>query len=256
MTPVGDTVLATILRRQDRTRFRGRDLNARIGQHPQPLIKPWHLLADDAIFFNHQLHAAKEARRHVIIMNAAGDAPFQLAHQRQQTAVVQRLAAMLIHRHQRGDHRAGARAQPRTNRHALFQRHGDRHVFADLLTEAFPALINDILARFRRQLTGEAADVIQAEALCRLNRNRIAQQRTVHRRDRRAQHVKSDAHIGAGSRGIYFNHLKLLTSMTGYAADRQTRPPPSHHSLRHSREAPAAMADNSGCKTRGRSRRF
>src|SRR5690606_35756324 len=129
-------------------------------------------------------------------------------------------------------------------------------VFADLLTETLPALINDILARVGRQFAGEAANVIQAEAIRRVYRYRIAQQRTIHRRDRRTQHIKSDAHIGAGSRGINFHHVKLLTSMTGYAADRQTRPLPSHHSLRHSREAPAAMADNSGCKTPGRFRRF
>ncbi|MNT34244.1 hypothetical protein D3C72_1702140 [compost metagenome] len=189
-------------------------------------------------------------------MNAARDAPFQLAHQRQQAGIIQRFTTVFVHRHQRGDDGTGARAKARANRHTFFEGHGNRHVFADLLTEALPALINNIFARFWRQLTGKAANIIEAETVRRFDGDGITQQRTVERRNRRTQHIKSDAHIGAGSRGINFHHVKLLTSMTGYAADRQTRQPLSHHSLRRNRVTPTAMADNNGCKTPERFRRF
>ena len=223
---MGDTILAAILRRQNRPRFSSRDFNPRIGQHPQPLIKPGHLLTDNPILFDHQLHAAKIARRHVVVVNAAGDTPFHLSHQRQHARLVQRLAAELVHGHQRSDHRAGAGTQPGANRHVFFQRHRHRHRLADLPAKAFPALVNNVLLRRRRQFAGEASKILQAKLLRRFDSDVVAKQRAIDRRDRRAQHIKPDAHIGTGSRGIYFDHLKLLTSRTGCAAGRRIRRPP------------------------------
>ncbi|MEQ6219639.1 ATP-binding cassette domain-containing protein [Levilactobacillus brevis] len=48
--------------------------------------------------------------------------------------------AKFVHRHQPGHHRTSAGAQPRSDRHVLFQPHRHRHFAADLLARNAPSI--------------------------------------------------------------------------------------------------------------------
>ena len=192
---MADTVLAAVLRGQNGTRLCGGYLDARIGHHPQPVFKARHFLADDPFFFQHQLQAAQIARRNVIVMHAAGNTPFQFAHQGQQLCLVERAIAKFVHRHQTSHHRASAGAQPGTDRHVLLQPHRYRYFTANRLAETLPALVNNVLFRIARQLADKTPAIFQAEAAGRFYTDAIPQQRAVDRGNRSSQHIEPDADV-------------------------------------------------------------
>ncbi len=94
-------------------------------------------------------------------------------------------------------------------------------VLGAAVTPVDGALLGDVVTveaaeTFSLNNLGRFADKLPSEP-----RENISEQCTINRCHRRPEHIKPDAHIGTGSRGINFNHVRLLTSMRGYVADRQ-----------------------------------
>ena len=158
---IGEAVLTAILGRQNGAGSGGRNHGPRVADHPVPLIEHRNALADNAVLFQHQLHAAEITGSHVVVVNGAGDAPLHLPHQQQHVVLIERRAVKGVEPFKGRHHAAGTRPQTRAHRQVLFQHHFEGLEFQAALLQRLaighPAVIEDILFRIVRQLVGVAA---------------------------------------------------------------------------------------------------